>query len=105
MPVIPPISSIASEFSIAPINSSVTATAPSAGGSGGFGSMIAHQLNQLGDLQTQAAQASRSLADGTATDPSSVVTAVERAQLSMQLASQLRTKATDAINTIFQTQV
>jgi flagellar hook-basal body complex protein FliE len=99
---IPPISSIASEFTIAPIDSSVT-TAKAPGH--GFGGMLATQLSHLSDLQTNAAQGARSLADGTASDPSAVVTSVERAQLSMQLASQLRTKATDAINTIFQTQV
>jgi flagellar hook-basal body complex protein FliE len=98
---IPPISPAGAEWSISPLDS--TAKAPT--GSGGFGGMLANQLSNLSNLQTHAAQASQSLADGTATDPSSVVTSVERAQLSMQLASQLRTKATDAINTIFQTQV
>jgi flagellar hook-basal body complex protein FliE len=102
MPMIPPIPPLGAEMSIGSIGS----PAKAAGAAGGnFGSMLADQLSNLSDLQTNAAQASRSLADGTATDPSSVVTAVERAQLSMQLASQLRTKATDAINTIFQTQV
>ncbi len=102
MPVIPPISPAAAEWSIGPIDPAA-APAPKTGGS--FGSMLSDQLSHLTNLQTDAAQQSRALADGTATDPSSVVTAVERAQLSMQLASQLRTKATDAINTIFQTQV
>ena len=45
------------------------------------------------------------LATGTATDPTAVVMAVERARLSMQLASQLRTKGVEAINDIFHTQV
>jgi flagellar hook-basal body complex protein FliE len=99
---IPPISPAGAEWSITPIDGSSAAAKT---GGGNFGSMLSDQLSNLSNLQTNAAQASRSLADGTATDPSSVVTAVERAQLSMQLASQLRTKATDAINTIFQTQV
>jgi flagellar hook-basal body complex protein FliE len=102
MPVIPPISPAGAEWSIGSIDGPAKAAK---GAGGGFGSMLADQISNLSNLQTNAAQASRSLADGTATDPSSVVTAVERAQLSMQLASQLRTKATDAINTIFQTQV
>jgi flagellar hook-basal body complex protein FliE len=100
---IPPIGALGSEFSIGPIDGAAKAT--QAGGGSGFGGMLATQISHLADLQTNAATASRSLADGTASDPSTVVTAVERAQLSMQLASQLRTKATDAINTIFQTQV
>jgi flagellar hook-basal body complex protein FliE len=99
---IPPISPAGAEWSIKPIEGASPAAKANGGG---FGSMLSDQLSNLSDLQTNAAQASRSLADGTATNPSSVVTAVERAQLSMQLASQLRTKATDAINTIFQTQV
>ena len=55
--------------------------------------------------QSQAATASQSLVDGTATDPSAVVMQVERAQLAMQLASQIRTKATEAYTDIFHTQV
>ena len=39
-----------------------------------------------------------------ATDPTSVVMSVERAQLAMQLASQIRNKAVEAVQTIFQTQ-
>ncbi len=67
--------------------------------------MLSDQLESLANLQTDAASASRALADGTATDPSPVVVAVERAQLAMQLASQLRTKSVDAISEIFRTQV
>jgi flagellar hook-basal body complex protein FliE len=70
-----------------------------------FGSMLSDQISSLEGLQTQAAQASQSLADGTATDPSSVVMSVERARLAMQLASQLRTKGVEAINDIFHTSV
>ena len=59
----------------------------------------------LTDLQESAASASQSLANGTATDVSSVVTAVEKAQLAMQLAGQIRTKGSEAINDIFHTQI
>ena len=44
-------------------------------------------------------------ATGQATDPTAVVMAVERAQLAMQLASQIRTKAVEAAQDIFHTQV
>ncbi|HEX2086221.1 MAG TPA: flagellar hook-basal body complex protein FliE [Solirubrobacteraceae bacterium] len=77
--------------------------APEAGGS--FASVLGKQLTALSELQTQGAEASQALATGTATDPASVVMAVERARLSMQLASQLRTKGVEAINEIFRTQV
>jgi flagellar hook-basal body complex protein FliE len=70
-----------------------------------FGSMLGDQLGQLEQIQSSAADASRSLADGTATDPTAAVVAVERAQLAMQLASQLRTKGVEALQDIFHTQV
>jgi flagellar hook-basal body complex protein FliE len=70
-----------------------------------FGSMLGDQLKGLEQTQSAAADASRSLADGTATDPTQAVVAVERAQLSMQLASQLRTKGVDALQELFHTQV
>ena len=72
---------------------------------GGFDSALGKQLAKLSDLQAEGAEASQALAAGTATDPASVVMSVERARLSMQLASQLRTKGVEAINEVFRTQV
>jgi flagellar hook-basal body complex protein FliE len=66
---------------------------------------VAGQLQKLGDLQSEGATASRALATGQAADPESVVMAVERARLSMQLASQLRTKGVEALQDVFHTQV
>ena len=81
-------------------------TSPAASPSGaGFGSFLTKQVGELAATQDQAAQGAQALAAGTATDPTQVVMAVEKARLSMQLASQIRTKATDAINDIFHTQV
>jgi len=71
----------------------------------GFGDMLSNALGKLQETQTEAAGASQSLANGTATDPTSVVMAVERAQLAMQLASQVRNKAVEAYQDIFHTQV
>lgn len=76
-----------------------------AAGGASFGSMLGDQLAQLENLQNGAADAARSLADGTAADPTSAVVAVERAQLAMQLASQLRTKGVEALQDVFHTQV
>jgi flagellar hook-basal body complex protein FliE len=84
---------------VAPIEG--TTTAPTQG----FGGMLGNAISKLDETQSQAATASQSLIDGTATDPSSVVMQVERAQLAMQLASQIRTKATEAYSDIFHTQV
>ena len=75
-------------------------------GSGkGFGGMLADQLQNLQGLQTDAASQSQALAAGTAEDASSVVMAVEKAQLSMQLAATLRDKSVESFQEIFRTQV
>jgi flagellar hook-basal body complex protein FliE len=75
------------------------------GSGGGFGTVLSQQIGKLSDLQDSAASAAQSLADGTATDPSTVVVAVEKAQLAMQLAGQIRTKGAEAISDIFHTQI
>jgi flagellar hook-basal body complex protein FliE len=90
------------EFSVGSLDGAPTA-APTQGAS--FGSMLGDQLSALEKTQNSAADASRSLADGTATDPSQAVVSVERAQLSMQLAAQLRTKGVEALQEIFHTAV
>jgi flagellar hook-basal body complex protein FliE len=84
---------------------SIEAPAQQSQGGGDFGSMISQSLQSLQTTQDQAAQASTDLATGQASDPTSVVMAVERAQLAMQLASQIRNKAVEAAQTLFQTQV
>jgi flagellar hook-basal body complex protein FliE len=71
----------------------------------GFGAMIGKSIESLQATQDKASQASTDLATGQATDPTAVVMAVERAHLAMQLAAQIRTKAVEATQTIFQTQV
>ena len=71
----------------------------------GFGGMLSNALSNLEQTQTDAAGAAESLVDGSATDPTSVVMQVERAQLAMQLASQVRNKAVEAYQDIFHTQV
>ena len=70
-----------------------------------FGSMLGQSIQSLQNTQDQAASAANALATGQASDPSSVVMAVERAQLAMQLASQIRTKAVEAAQDIFHTTV
>jgi flagellar hook-basal body complex protein FliE len=67
--------------------------------------MLGGAMQSLNATQAEAADAAQALATGQATDPTSVVMAVERAQLAMQLASQIRTKAVEAAREIFSTQV
>ncbi len=92
-----------SEWSIGALDG--TPTTGATGGGGSFASALGDQLSSLEKTQNVAADASRSLADGTATDPTQAVVAVERAQLSMQLAAQLRTKGVEALQDLLHTQV
>ena len=101
MPIDPSFSVGGAEWQIGgttPPNSSTPAA-------GGFGSMLSSSIKSLTDSQNEAAGAAQALATGQATDPTAVVMAVERAQLAMQLASQIRTKAVEAAQDIFHTQV
>jgi flagellar hook-basal body complex protein FliE len=70
-----------------------------------FGSLLGQSIQSLQNTQDQAATAANALATGQASDPTSVVMSVERAQLAMQLASQIRTKAVEAAQDIFHTTV
>ncbi len=102
-------SGIAPEWQVAPPQAdapdAVSGIAPSGPAGESFGDALAQQIENLSDLQVRAADASTALANGTATDASSVVIAVEKAQLAMQLAGQIRTRASEAISDIFHTQV
>jgi flagellar hook-basal body complex protein FliE len=108
LPIDPSVASSATEWAIPSVDD---ATAEGAGAGAvqvqgsGFGSMLADQLGKLEGMQNEAADASQALATGQATDPEAVVMAVERARLSMQLASTLRNKAVEAVNDVFHTQV
>jgi flagellar hook-basal body complex protein FliE len=77
----------------------------SGGESGGFGAALTQAISSLEQTQTSAAGAAQALATGTASNPESAVVTVENAQLAMQLASQIRTKAVEAAQQIFQTQM
>jgi flagellar hook-basal body complex protein FliE len=92
------------EWNVGQLDGTPVTGAPATGG-GSFASALGDQLGALEKSQNAAATASRSLADGTATDPTQAIVAVERAQLSMQLASQLRTKGVEALQEILHTQV
>ena len=95
------------DWQVGGIGGAEGAVAPTEGAeaTNGFGGALANQLESLQGTQTEAAEAAQSLAAGTATDPESVVMAIERARLSMQLASQIRTKGVEALQDIFHTQV
>lgn len=102
IPIDPSIVTRGAEWSVPGLDAAPTA--PEAGGAD-FGGMLAQQIGRLQTLQDQAAGASQALATGQATDPTAVVMAVEKAQLAMQLASTVRTKAVDALSDVLHTQV
>ncbi len=104
MPAIDPSFAVSgAEWQITPPAADTGAAQPSEGA--GFGSMLSNSIGSLAKTQTDAASAAQALATGQASDPTSVVMAVERAQLAMQLAGQIRTKAVEAAQDIFHTQV
>ena len=72
---------------------------------GGFGSELTNAISSLEKTQQSGNSAAQALATGNVKDPETAVVTVEDAQLAMQLASQIRTKATEAVQGIFQTQV
>jgi flagellar hook-basal body complex protein FliE len=78
-------------------------TAPAGGES--FGSELTEAISSLEKTQDSGSSASQALATGTVADPESAVVTVEDAQMAMELAAQIRTKATEAAQSIFQTQV
>lgn len=75
------------------------------GPSGGFSEALSGAISSLEQGQQSADGAAQALATGTSNDPESAVLTVQNAELQMQLASQMRTKATEAVQSIFQTQV
>ncbi len=93
------------------VSGAESSTAPNgiegAGGgeSSGFGEALTQAISSLDKTQQSADGAAKALATGTASNPESAVVTVENAQLAMQLASQIRTKAVEAAQQIFQTQV
>jgi flagellar hook-basal body complex protein FliE len=106
VPIDPSMAVGGAEWRIAPVEGAESTTSTPEGAAGsGFGSMLGDALGALVETQTEAAEGSRSLAAGTAQDPTAVVMAVERAQLSMQLASQIRNKLVESAQDIFHTQI
>ena len=91
------------EWQIQPVEG-VEATGDAGSGSN-FGSMLSDSIPALAKTQNDAASQAQALATGQADDPTAVVMSVERAQLSMQLAGQIRNKAVEAAQEIFHTQV
>jgi flagellar hook-basal body complex protein FliE len=98
-----------SEWSVGGVGSTgqspTSGTNATGGSDGSFGSALTGAINSLETSQADATTASQQLATGQLTDPTQAITSVENASLAMDLASQVRTKLVDAVNTVFQTQM
>ena len=103
MPIDPSFAVTGPEWQMPPVEAPAAPSAADAGGS--FQGALGKAISSLQATQEDAAQGAQALAAGTASDPTAVVMAVERARLSMQLASQIRTKAVEAAQDLFHTQV
>lgn len=71
----------------------------------GFGGALTQAINSLQQTQDTASTQAAALATGQTSDESTVVADVENAQLAMELASQITSKAVASVQTIFQTQL
>jgi flagellar hook-basal body complex protein FliE len=96
----------AGEWSVAGISSlkgtgGVTATS----GSDSFGAALSKAIGSLENTQATATADSKELATGQLSDPTTAVTAVENATLSMDYASQIRNSLDTDASTLFQTSV
>jgi len=114
VPAISALSQLGGAWNISPIGGlgaapvAVPGANGGASGSGsgsGFAGALENAVQALQNTQTTANTAAQQLATGQLTDPTTAIAAVENAQLAMELASQVTTKAVGAIQTIFQTQV
>lgn len=108
--IVPPVSVPVAELSLGQVetlaHTNQAGAGVAAGGeAGGFGGQLTEAISSLEKTQDNAAGAAQALATGTVSDPESAVVTVEDAQMAMELASQLRNKATEAATSIFNTQV
>jgi len=87
----------------APATGSPSSVATS--GEGSFSNALGQALNSLESSQAAGETAAAQVATGKTSNPEGAVVKVMNAELEMQLASQIRSKASEALETIFQTQV
>jgi len=108
--IIPPVGGAVTQLSLGQVEglahgSQSPAVTGASGESSSFGGELTEAISSLEKTQNSASSASQALATGTTSDPEGAVVTVEDAQLAMELAGQLRTKATEAVQNIFSTQV
>lgn len=80
-------------------------TQPDAGTGEGFVSELGRQIRNLDAIQRAADQQAADFAAGRADDPTAVILAAQRAQLSLQLASQIRNRLAESYHELFRMQI
>ncbi|MBT9175942.1 MAG: Flagellar hook-basal body complex protein FliE [Firmicutes bacterium] len=80
-------------------------SAPSSDGSQGFAAQLSEALTQVNELQLKADELAKQLALGEIQDVHQVTVAMAQAQLSLQLAVQVRNKMVEAYQEIARMQV
>jgi flagellar hook-basal body complex protein FliE len=103
--IIPPVGGVGGGLSLGAVEGLSQSGQPGAAEGGSFGGELTEAISSLEKTQDSASSASQALATGTVSDPETAVVTVEDAQMAMELAAQLRTKATEATQSIFNTQV
>lgn len=103
MPIDPITSRLGAEFSIPGIERG--GAAPTTKPGSGFGALLVQKVGELESLQQEASAQSQGLATGQAESLGDVVLAVEKAALSLQLASAVRTKGVEAYQEIMRMQI
>jgi flagellar hook-basal body complex protein FliE len=93
------------EFSVPSITGAQKGAGSDAAGPAGFGKALGGALEKLVETQQTAMEQSQNLALGKAPDIQTVAIDVERANLAIQLATQVRNRAVDAYHEIFRMQV
>ena len=107
-PIPPAVSTLGAEAQIGSIGGLGAESQIGASGaaeSSGFASMVGNQLQNLNSVQAQSDSLQQAMAAGESVDVTQVAVAAERAQLSMQLATQMRNQIVNAYTELMRTQI
>jgi flagellar hook-basal body complex protein FliE len=101
LPIDPSLATGGAEWQIAPPQP----VAPAQGTGTSFAQELGSAIQSVQTDQQAATDAVQGMVTGADADPTQAVMALERARLSMQLAAQIRTKAVEAFQDVFHTQI
>ena len=88
-----------------PTLGSASSSGPSATGDTGFGAALSRALSEVNEMQLQSRDAAVAVASGKPVDTAQMVVAVEKANISLQFAIQVRNKFLEAYQELMRMQV